>query len=340
MAGTGDRGAHHARPRTVPPDPQVIEFLADAPLFFQPWWLELTAPGEWDYVVVKRGESIAAVLPYVAKVRCGWRVIEMPPYTPFLGPWLRKSTAKYANRLGEEKDLMTELIAGLPEFAIFRQTFHPGITSWLPFHWKGFQQTTLYTYRIEDTRDLEKLWGETRDNIRTDVRKARKAVTIEETDDFSHVIRMQHLTLQRQGLEISHTDESMRNFGATCARNGAGKIFIARDPEGRVHAAVYLLIDATTVYYYTGGGDPELRNSGAASLLVWKAIETASALGKKFDFEGSVLEPVERFFRSFGAVQTPFFEISKVNSRTAAAAKWLLGTAKAKMRGRLRPGEG
>ena len=86
MAGSEDRGPHHARLRSVPPDPQVIEFLADAPLFFQPWWLELTAPGEWDYVVVKRGESIAAVLPYVAKVRFGWRVIEMPPYTPFLGP--------------------------------------------------------------------------------------------------------------------------------------------------------------------------------------------------------------------------------------------------------------
>ena len=312
----------------MPADPHVIEFLADAPLFFQPWWLELTAPGAWDYVVVKRGETIAAVLPYVAKVRCGWRVLEMPAYTPFLGPWLRKSTAKYANRLGEEKDLMTELIDGLPKFAIFRQQLHPGITNWLPFMWRGFQQTTLYTYRIEDTRDLERLWAETRDNVRTDIKKARKMVTVEETDDFGHVIRMQNLTLQRQGLANPHTDESMRRFGAGCAEHGAGKIFIARDPQGRVHASVYLLIDATTVYYYTGGGDPELRNSGATSLLVWRAIETAAALGRKFDFEGSVLEPVERFFRSFGAVQTPFFAVSKVNSRAAVAAKRAAGWLK------------
>lgn len=315
----------------MPPDSSLVEFLAEAPLFLQPWWLEMVAPGAWDYAVAKRGEEIAAAMPYTSKVRGGWRIIEMPEFTPMLGPWLRRSTAKYANRLGEEKDLMMGLIDGLPKFALFQQRFHHGVTNWLPFHWRGFQQTTHYTYRIEDTRDLERLWGETRDNVRTDIKKARKSVTVEETDDFSHVVRMQELTLARQGLKNPHTEAAMRHFGAVCAEHGAGKIFIARDAQGRVHASVYLLVDARTVYYYTGGGDPELRNSGAASLLVWRAIELASALGRAFDFEGSMLEPVERFFRSFGAVQTPHFEIRKVNSRAAAAAKALLG----KVRGRM-----
>ena len=30
-----------------------------------------------------------------------------------------------------------------------------------------------------------------------------------------------------------------------------------------------------------------------------------------FDFEGSMLEGVEGFFRSFGGVQTPYFRLSK-----------------------------
>jgi len=30
-----------------------------------------------------------------------------------------------------------------------------------------------------------------------------------------------------------------------------------------------------------------------------------------FDFEGSMIEPVERFFRSFGAQRVPYFGITK-----------------------------
>ncbi len=311
-------------------DARLLRFLEGAPLFFQPWWLEMVAPGSWDYVVVRRGDDIAAVLPYVSKERWHWRLLEMPRMTPYLGPWLRTSTAKYANRLSEEKDLMGELIDGLPPCAIFQQSFCPGITNWLPFFWKGFRQTTHYTYCFEDTADLEKLWSGTRDNVRTDVKKARKQVEVEESDDFEHVIRMQKLALGRQDMQLSHSDEFMRAFGAGCAAHGASKLLLARDAQNRVHACVYLLWDQHTVYYYTGGGDPELRNSGAASLLVWKAIEFASAQGKRFDFEGSMNEPIERFFRSFGAVQTPYFEITKTNSRAAAAAKHALGWLKAR----------
>ena len=34
-----------------------------------------------------------------------------------------------------------------------------------------------------------------------------------------------------------------------------------------------------------------------------------------FDFEGSMIEPVERSFRQFGAKQTPYFSVSKTPSR-------------------------
>ena len=311
-------------------DAKLLQFLNGAPLFFQPWWLEMVSPGAWDYAVAKRGYEVAAVLPYVSKHRLGWRLLEMPRMTPYLGPWLRNSTAKYANRLSEEKDLLGELIDALPAFAIFHQSFHPRVTNWLPFFWKGFQQTTRYTYRFEDTSDLEKMWGETRDNVRTDVKKAEKQVEVEESDDFGQVIRMQKLTLGRQNVTLIHSDEFLRAFGATCAAHNSSKVLVARDAEGRVHACVYLLWDKQTVYYYTGGGDPELRNSGAASLLVWKAIEFASAQGKCFDFEGSMNESIERFFRSFGAMQTPYFEVTKTNSHVAVVAKRLLGRIKAR----------
>lgn len=53
----------------------------------------------------------------------------------------------------------------------------------------------------------------------------------------------------------------------------------------------------------------------SAGLLIYEAIKFASQVTAKFDFEGSMLEPVERFFRAFGATQKPYFQIKKENSR-------------------------
>jgi hypothetical protein len=44
-------------------------------------------------------------------------------------------------------------------------------------------------------------------------------------------------------------------------------MFFAQDAEGRIHAALYLVWDASYAYYLLGGADPRLRGSGAQSLL-------------------------------------------------------------------------
>ena len=72
-----------------------------------------------------------------------------------------------------------------------------------------------------------------------------------------------------------------------------------------------------------GGSDPNLRNSGAMSLCMWEAIKFASTKTKKFDFEGSMIESVERYFRAFGAEQKPYFHITKVLSYMLRMAKSL-----------------
>jgi len=293
---------------------QLETFLAGAPIFLQPWWLEAVAPGRWDYAIVKRGDEIAAAMPFTYKKWLGWTFIEGPSKTPFLGPWLRPSTAKYARQLSEQKDLMGELIAALPRLGSFSQAFHPGITNWLPFYWLNFRQTTRYTYRIEDVSDLEAVWQGTTESVRTDIKKARKILLIEACHDFQSVIDLHKKTWQRQSRAFAQSDAEMMALHDACMHHKCSQTFIARDSGGRPHAAAYFIWDKFAVYYYTSGADPALRNSGAGALLVWRGIELASKLGLSFDFEGSMHEPIERFFRSFGGRQVPYFFISKISS--------------------------
>lgn len=305
-------------------DEKTIKFLENTCIFCQPWWLQAVSPDHWDVAVVQRGEEIAAVMPYAYKIRLGrFRLIELPFLTFYLGPWLRENHAKYANKLGEEKDLMTELIEKLPQYASFHQWFHPSITNWLPFYWKGFEQTTRYTYLIEDTRNLDAVWNETRENIRTDVRKAQKQVEVVDEPNAERFLEQQRATFARQGKPLPYPEEVFRRLDAECVSRGARKILCAIDSQGRIHASVYLVWDRTTVYALLRGSDAALRTSGSTSLLMWKAIEFASAQGRRFDFAGSWNESIERFVRAFGGRQTPFFEVSKMNSAVVRSYRTL-----------------
>lgn len=286
-------------------------------LFQQPWWLDAVcvAPWRWNCLWIERGEEVAAAWPVPFKVILGRRAIEPPDWTAYLGPVLRPSAAKSAVRLGEEKDLITDLASKLAPFATFHQNLHPGLGNWLPLYWLGFRQTTHYTYVVPSGSDPDSCWKETRDNVRSDVRKAEKLVLVKEGEDFQRVIALHKLTLSRQAKTLGHSESLLSRLDAHCAARGQRKILLAVDREGREHAAVYLVWDDRTVYYLWGGGDPSLRKSGAGSLLVWEAIKFACASGKSFDFEGSMVEPIERFFRAFGALQRPYSVISKVNDR-------------------------
>ena len=48
---------------------------------------------------------------------------------------------------------------------------------------------------------------------------------------------------------------------------------------------------------------------------MWESIKFASSFAKEFDFEGTMVESIERFIRGFGAIQKPYFQLSKVRPK-------------------------
>jgi len=103
------------------------------------------------------------------------------------------------------------------------------------------------------------------------------------------------------------------------------KIYLAIDEKDNVHASIYMVWDKISAYYLTGGADPVLRNSGATSLLMYTAIKDMAEYVNTFDFEGSMIESIERFFSSFGTIQKPYFQISKINNPILKAYQFLKG---------------
>jgi hypothetical protein len=283
-------------------------------LFTQPWWLDAIAPNCWDQVVLERDGVPLARFPYMIKRRFGLTLLTMPPLTQHLGPFYSIDSQKTATYLSRETRLLNELIDGLPSFDYFNQRFHHSQTNWLPFYWRGFRQTTHYTYVLQDLTDPDRLWAGFRDNIRREIRKAQKQVTIRSDLSLDEFWILMEKTFKRQNLKPPYPREAVERLDLACDQRGQKKIFCAEDSAGQIHAAIYIVWDDQSAYYLMGGGDETYRRSGATSLLMWEAIQFAATVTRKFDFEGSMLQPVERFFRSFGAVQMPYFRISKVQS--------------------------
>jgi len=280
-------------------------------IFSQPWWLDVVAPGQWAEVRVEKGGQLQARLPYVYGETPLGLQIHMPPLTQTLGPCISRSEGKLTRRLGRENDLHRALIEGLPKFVSFRQNFSYNVEYWLPWHWSGFSQTTRITYVIENLSNLEEVFLQFDQKVRTDIRKAEKSVRAIRVENIELFLPVHRKVFDRQGMRLPYSADLVRHLDAAAGARDCRAIFLAMDGRDRIHAAVYLVWDSGSAYYLMGGGDPELRNSGATSLCMWEAIKFAATVTAKFDFEGSMLQPVERFFRGFGARPIPYSTLTK-----------------------------
>jgi hypothetical protein len=114
--------------------------------------------------------------------------------------------------------------------------------------------------------------------------------------------------------------QSQLSAGVAAARDrGCASLRLAVDGEGRSHAGALFVWDEERVYYLAGGNDTALRDSGGSSLVIWDGIQLAGSLGLRFDFEGSMIGPIERFFRGFGGVPEPYLHVTHYSRRLAAA---------------------
>lgn len=303
------------------------------PIFSRDWWLDATVgPEAWDVAIVKKGDQIVAAMPYFSHRRYRMRVISQPALTLALGPWLRPSNGKPSTKLADEKELMQALIDQLPSFDHFSQTWHSCRTNWQPFFWNGFQQTTYYTYELTELGETEKLWSGFHHNVRQEISKASSRFKLHVRDDlpFDDLLALNRMTFQRQGMSPPYSDAFFRRLDAACSERGCRKFFIAVAPSGQHHAAYYIVWDENSAYGLISGADPAVRNSGAVSLCLWEAIKYAADVTPRFNFAGSMMEPVEHFIRNFGGVQVPYFHISKTPSRLLRMRQGLLSVVRGK----------
>ncbi len=291
------------------------------PVFMQPWYLDAVAEGgDWDAVVYDKKGRLLAAWPFFLKKKGPFHYSTLPPFTKFLGPCL----APEARALKDQHRILTTMEAQLPSLHAIKCTTPYSFTNWLPLYWRGYQQRTQYSYHIP-LKDWSAVEAGINRNMRRNIRKAQAALQVVASEDIDFFYQLNQMSFDRQQVAMPYALVALRRHDQALRERNRRKIFLARDADGQVHSAAYLIWDQQRSYYHLSGDNPRLRQSGAGMLLIYHAmVYTAEELRlPTFDFEGSMIERIEAIRRQFGAIQQPYFFIWKYRSRLFQAAEAL-----------------
>ncbi len=287
----------------------------DVPLFLQPWWLDSTCGRDnWDAITIKRGQEVVAIMPIFIEKKYIFKYITQPILTQFMGVYIKyPKNQKYEKRLHYQKEIIYEIIDRLPKFDYFNIYFDSSFTNWLPFMWKGFKQTTHYTYVIEDN-NLDSIYNNFSKRVRKEINRALKnGVEIIDSDNIEAFYEINKITFKKQNIEIPYSFEYVKNLYETAKENSAAIMKFAIK-DGKILSVLLAFNDSKRVYSILGSSNRDLELYGSEYLLDWHMIQAAIKRGLVYDFEGSVIERIEQRVRSFGAIQKPIFRIFKTNS--------------------------
>jgi hypothetical protein len=286
------------------------------PIFSKSWWLDaVCGKGNWGVALVENDKEIIASMPFYIKKKIIFTIITMPVQTQTMGPYIKYPHGqKYKKRLSFEKKIMTQLIEQLPKVDMFIQSFNYNITNWLPFYWAGYKQSTNYTYVIEDLSNLDLVFANFNHSKKNNIKRAKNLVVKFDlsAEDF---YKNHKMTLAKQNAIIEYSFEHFNSMYNNAYRYKSGRTLYAIDKDNNIHSALFIIWDSVSAYNLISSIDPKFRNSGSATLLIKEAIKFVSTKTNKFDFEGSMIEGVENSFRAFGAIQKPYFSITKTDSK-------------------------
>jgi hypothetical protein len=264
-------------------------------LYQNDWWLDTVCGDNWDVVFT---DDNSAAFAYPIKKKYGLKLIQMPMLTLGLGALPVQKTE--------------ELFTKIPDFDLLDLYFLSGIKN---LDLKGFKQNVRHSYRLHDISNTEKVFANFGSSTRQQIRKAEKTVSVSESNDIEILYKMISNTFKRQSKKTPYTLAYVKSINEACAKNKCRKILLANDEEGNIHGACFLAWDKQTAYYVMGGSDPKFKSSAAYSLLMWEAIKEASKHAKEFDFCGSTIPSIAKFFSGFGGEPAPYFHLKKVNSK-------------------------
>lgn len=242
----------------------------------------------------------------------GLSIYRNPPFTPVIGPFLKMDAQNPTTIMDTWKEvlsLMADFLDDLPR-SVISCSLNTDIVDTQPFIWRKFKVIPAYTYFLDLTQSLDDLWKKLSKVRKNELKKtASDGLVANKTDNIECIKNLVLKTFSRQKkeLNINYLDKILFDF----SNDNNSFAFVTYNGSVPV-AGTLCLYHNDVAYAFISGYDHEQIHRGAGPLADWECIKYAKELGcKTFDFEGSMIQPVEKYMRGFGGTLTPYFTINK-----------------------------
>ncbi len=265
-------------------------------------------------ILNKNNEVIGMFYVYRKKLFKFLTLLTSPPFTPHIGLTYTSQAENKAKKHSVNKEInksisffLNKVNANIITLPI---PFNKKDTQ--PFFWNKFKVIPNYTYQIDLTSSIEGLHKNLDPKTRNLIKKGKKSgLTVKQHNNFSLVKEFVMNTMKRNNVIIDQKILHNILFSFSTDKNCFSFITYQED---KPLAVTYCIYDHEMCYYLLGGYNEGAPHSSAGPMAVYESIQHAKSLGlTTFDFEGSMITPIESYFRSFGGKLTPYYTINKAN---------------------------
>lgn len=264
------------------------------------------------YGIYDKGDKLIGGFMTYKENMFGLSFYRSPPFTPEMGPFLKIDASNPVSIMDIWKkslSLMCNVLEKLP-YAIISFPLSKDIADMQPFIWNKFKVVPAYTYIVDLSMQIDELWERMSSERRKNITKGMKdGLSVKKIDNFEVVRTLVLMTYSRQEKK---TNEYYLNKVLFEFANENNSYAYATYKGDKAIACTFCIYDTKTAYYLMGGYDNKNKHHGAGAMSMWESIKYAQNKEIKFfDFEGSMNQNIERYFRGFGGQLIPYFTVNK-----------------------------
>jgi len=265
-------------------------------IFAYSWYLNIVAENQWDALVEGDYNSI---MPLPWRKKLGFYYIYQPFFAPQLGLYSKIKT---------KQNSVKEFLSAIPvKFKFVDISLNE--VAIVP---EMFSATNKLTQVLDLSPDYDQIQNNYSDNLKRNIKKAFKAKLQIKPVTSKEIIELFKKSLGDTLKEFKKQD-LIRLFKLMeyCTTNGKGTGLGVFEPEGELQAAGFFIQSDNRIIYLKGAGTESGKKNGAMHYLMDTVIRERTYKNFIFDFGGSNVESLSRFYKSFGAIDCVYLQIKK-----------------------------
>ena len=273
-----------------------IERSVNGIIYASSWYLDVVSPG-WEALAE---EDYSVVFPLTHNRKFGIHYLYQPWFTQQLGVFTHGHLTP---------DRVREFLSSIPAKFRFAEINLNSLNKADPSIFEVKTRVNLELDLIDSYENLKKKYDQ---NARRNLKKAfEMSVTIRrkvEPDELITLFR-DNYGKKEKNLKFMHY-EMLRKLMIAGMKKRNAVITGAFLPDGRFCAGVFFLRDLSRIIFHFAASGQAARETGAMFMLVDSIVREFAGQNLVLDFEGSDDPNVARFYRSFGASECNYSQIT------------------------------